>query len=369
MTAVSPLKGRVPAYRGIQALRAIAALLVVANHATLVWHEYSLAPMWPAGAVGVDIFFIISGFVMAVSSVGLVREGHPARRFLERRIIRIVPMYWLLTFVVILKIYMLQRLPQFANSSDQAQLSLPFIVKSLLFIPMSDPHGAMILPLLYPGWTLSYEMLFYFLFAAALALRVNAAKLLAPIMIGLAVVSLFHRASWPGITLLFSPLMLEFLAGVILGQAVNRGIRWNVPLWVTLGLIGFVLMMTVPLVSATLRVVIWGIPALLVVIAVVAIEEQYGRRWPKWTLLLGDASYSLYLVHPLVLTVLTKFLVKAHVLQTGVARTQDECITIVASVLTVCVVALLIYPLVEKPMTNALRRKLLGEGKPKSQVV
>jgi len=88
-----------PTYFLIQVLRAIAALMVVVFHTTTMLADRNALPVreWVNGASGVDIFFVISGFVMTVSSAPLRKSRHPARTFMARRIERIVPMYWLVT--------------------------------------------------------------------------------------------------------------------------------------------------------------------------------------------------------------------------------------------------------------------------------
>jgi len=95
----------------IQALRAVAALLVVPLHAFETWGERvdSVAPgvKWDNGAAGVDIFFVISGFVMVISSRRLVDRADAWLIFLRHRVLRIVPLYWLLTTVKILAVVLL----------------------------------------------------------------------------------------------------------------------------------------------------------------------------------------------------------------------------------------------------------------------
>src|ERR1700675_3528856 len=86
---------------GVQALRAIAALMVVLVHSIYLWHTRILHEpdprYWMNGAAGVDIFFVISGLVMTLSLPGMSRFKHKARVFLWRRITRIVPLYWFAT--------------------------------------------------------------------------------------------------------------------------------------------------------------------------------------------------------------------------------------------------------------------------------
>src|SRR6185437_14170487 len=131
----------------IQALRAIAALLVVFVHLAVPVAALGVAPF---GAGGVDLFFVISGFIMVYTTVGRPISG---AEFLGRRIVRIVPLYWLLTLAVFGIALIAPTLLQFTTAS-WGQL-----LKSLFFIPFAKANGD-VQPVLFLGWTLNYEMFF-----------------------------------------------------------------------------------------------------------------------------------------------------------------------------------------------------------------
>ncbi len=135
----------------IQFLRGAAALLVLVEHLRIE------SGLYPYGAVGVDLFFVISGFI-----IFFVTESDQ-RNFFLKRIIRIVPLYWLVTFAIaaitIAK-------PSLFNS---ASFGVAHFFWSLFFIPhYTEAQG--LRPLLALGWTLNYEMMFYLLFAAGMAI-------------------------------------------------------------------------------------------------------------------------------------------------------------------------------------------------------
>ncbi|WP_433969684.1 acyltransferase family protein [Tunturiibacter gelidiferens] len=211
-------------------LRGLAASMVVIHHSTQSWSQNLgkgvSAPTWEGGAAGVDIFFVISGFVMAISTIGREHKDHPALSFLERRLIRIFPLYWLVSLVYLLKVTIVRWYPRFAGSGQHVQTPLGYILSSFLLIPYRDSIGN-IQPLLNVGWTLSFEMFFYFLFASALAFRIRVAYFLTPIMSILVVAGTLRGAHWPAILVLTDPILLEFLAGLLLGQLVIQGIRLN----------------------------------------------------------------------------------------------------------------------------------------------
>lgn len=137
--AQTPLSQRIDS---IQLLRAVAAIAVVTQHVPI--------PIFGDGLWGVDLFFVISGFIMCHATA---RSG---RNFFLKRIIRIVPLYWLGT----LFIYALAlTLPQLLNTTTANPVDL---LKSLLFIPFIK--GGIPVPIVFQGWTLNYEMFFYGLF-------------------------------------------------------------------------------------------------------------------------------------------------------------------------------------------------------------
>src|ERR1700730_16181483 len=136
----------------VQALRAIAALAVVLCHADQI-HRWLLGLKDPYPleqlASGVDLFFVISGFVMVYSSRDLFAVKGAARTFFTRRVARIVPPYWAVMVIAI---------PLMALPSDWRSL-----LGSYLFIPYRAP-GDNIVPVYGVGWTLNFEMFFYALF-------------------------------------------------------------------------------------------------------------------------------------------------------------------------------------------------------------
>jgi len=170
--------------QSIQALRAIAALFVVGFHSTVLWHDkfnQNVTP-WKNGNSGVDLFFVISGFIMVLSSRKLLGRADAWRRFMTLRLVRIVPLYWLATAA---KLAAITALPALALHTNPTAWNT---VASFLFVPSRDAIGV-IRPVIDVGWTLSYEMLFYIVFAAALFLFVEPLLIVAPAMLVLALMS------------------------------------------------------------------------------------------------------------------------------------------------------------------------------------
>lgn len=274
---------------GVQYLRAIAALMVVYFHLVDEIPSYTAfltaVPLidFDRMRAGVDIFFVISGFIMVVTS-----SNSKPGEFLLRRAMRIVPLYWILTFAMAVPAV---ALPAILHSRH----SLTFVqfVKSLLFIPFNNPdHGGEIWPVLVPGWTLNLEMYFYVIFAILLIWRpIRGRQITVAATIFVALVALHiltGRLSLAGFYT--QPMVLEFACGMVLAYLYGRGVHLPKAVSASFILLGFVLILW--------RGGPWaGIPAVMIVSGAVGLESRGSiPRW-RFAALLGDASYSIYLTH------------------------------------------------------------------------
>ncbi len=290
----------------LQYLRAVAALLVVFFHATVQVNNLrapNTAAWVEVGKFGVDIFFVLSGFVMWTSTVG--RSG--VREFLRRRLVRIVPLYWIVTLAAA-SVALLA--PKLLNST---RFDLPHLLASLFFIPWRNPVVQFVpggdltdvlRPVISPGWTLNFEMFFYAQFALALLIppRMRLAALVLIITAFYVVLSSLSGSA-DVFTFYGSTLVFEFLAGSILaalnGSAGAPGKpRRSIAVPVALLAIAFaVLVFDDVRFEPNVRAAALGIPAVVLVAAAVAIEKA--GRLPFLRLLdeLGNASYSIYITH------------------------------------------------------------------------
>ncbi len=240
----------------LQALRAVAAWLVVADHALLdITHNdprNALTPIAGAlGSTGVYVFFVISGFIMVHISWDDFQRSGATANFLRRRIIRIVPLYWLATILALAY--------HQVSATHGVNAGWSELVRSLLFIPYVDQSGSWA-PILTQGWTLSYEMMFYAILAMSLAFRREIA--LVTVGVGLGALTLVGLLLPPGLLAhVASPIVLWFVLGIALGAFW----RWR------------------------------------------CLEEPrwLARRF-QFLEPFGDASYSTYLVHGLVLTMVDR---------------------------------------------------------------
>jgi exopolysaccharide production protein ExoZ len=349
---VGPAKAEVIApsnFMTIQALRAIAALLVVAYHAFDMWgaRVSATAPgvSWTNGAAGVDIFFVISGFVMVASSRRIATLPRAWWTFIQHRIVRIVPLYWLLTTAKLLLVFL------FADLALRSNLDFDYVARSYLFFPVVDGAGHF-RPLLPVGWTLTYEFLFYLLFALALALRVDVLRVLVPGLGLLVVIALLRTEGWPAWTILFNTIVVEFIFGVVLAKLTLQGRRLSAGVAACIVVAGFALILVIPEGSEHLRAITWGVPALAIVAGAVSLEGRVAAALPRWLLALGDASYSIYLTHGFALPVLGLVVIFFH----GSAL-PAEALTVLACLVVGAIVGWIVYVAVERPIMLAVKTR------------
>lgn len=302
----------------VQYLRALASIAVVAFHsgrATML------------GQAGVDVFFVISGFIMWMVTI---KPVSPAQ-FLWNRVVRVVPLYWIATLIMAALLG--------ASASDTA--------RSLLFWPYHDAEGR-VWPVLVQGWTLNLEMFFYLLFAATLLIPRRFQLLsLTAVLCGLSAIGIAWQPPGAAPHTYTSPLFLEFLAGVWLSEIVRREKYpgFNVAIGMLLvGLIGFVISLREPA-PGLWRCFVWGVPSVLVVFGAISIELRRGLPAIGPLKLLGDGSYSIYLFHPFVFYLVTS------------PFARFPAVVPVATVtVTGAAIGMVTFYLLERPLTAMLRR-------------
>ena len=308
-------------FNSIQVLRAFAAVSVVLFHASVFNIGYS----------GVDIFFVISGFIM-----GTIGVNERPVFFVANRLIRIVPLYWAVTIAMCVLSLIPGALRTFTFDAET-------LAKSLLFIPYYDQTGK-IWPLVVPGWSLNYELFFYGVFAIGLFFR-RAIAFTIPVMVVLATVGLIMPSQNPLFHSYTNILLLEFAAGLAMARFQHiKG------LWLGLALLGAGIVLFVhagftqlAYIEGLPRLEILGVPAMLVVLGALCLERA--GHWPRLKFLeaIGDASYSLYLLHGFAVAFFHKFL---H-LPTPVMAAVIAVSSLIA--------ALLCYRYFERPVGRLLR--------------
>jgi exopolysaccharide production protein ExoZ len=316
----------------IQYLRAFAALAVVVFHACQ-WADID----FDIGAGGVDVFFVISGFLMwtITQDPSVTPAG-----FLWRRITRVAPLYWAATLALAaLALAAPALIPQIKPEPIHLLLSL-------LFIPHLDPAG-LPFPLLPPGWSLDYEAILYLIFALSLLVRRRWRHGL--VLSFLAAIGLLGVLVHPLFPLFANPMMLEFAAGIVLakmtaeGRRASLGMSWS---FIALGLTIFAVLPPLNIHSDIGRWILWGGPAVLITTGAIGLEAGGGLPCSPALKRLGDASYSIYLCHWPIITAAFKLMPKAQ-------PWLFIPLTVAASLLA----GLVVRRAVEEPMIGLARRR------------
>lgn len=325
----------------LQDFRAMAAIIVVLLHATDHFHRYFnytfLNGVFKSGDMGVDIFFVISGFIMYYIHNKHIGQRDQVGTFLYKRLTRIYPIYWIVT-IALIPVYFLN--PSFGQGYET---NLDVIVKSILLIPQGHQ------PILVVAWSLSYELLFYILFC--LFLLFNQRK--ATVILGTwaAIILILMLLPYDkGLLLgfLFNPLNLEFLMGVIIAhlhlKAKVKQPRLILGAGVLLTVVSWYLHSDA---VAIHRVFLYGIPSFLLILGAVTINKEKKTILTK----LGDASYSLYLIHYPILSVINKIFLKLHVYQIA-----GYFVAFVVTIAITITIGYLFYLFVEKPTLSAFAK-------------
>lgn len=291
----------------VQILRFFAAFLVVFAHAHVEVLNVAARSGGTFGGIGlldwglgVDIFFVISGFIMYyMMHDRFGRAGAPVD-FLRRRLVRIVPLYWIFSTLMLVSILAAGSL---INNNG---LDIRHIIASYAFIPWPRADGELF-PLLSLGWTLNYEMLFYAIFALALCLRrpVGIVVMLVLFAILCTAAVLAPDQVWP-IKFWGNGIIGEFLLGIGLAALYLKGFRLPFSVMVAMIVAGLALAIWLYQIAAyehVTRLITGGIPAILITAAVVLGPSAPDGRITRAFALGGDASYALYLSHPFALKI------------------------------------------------------------------
>jgi exopolysaccharide production protein ExoZ len=349
----------------IQILRAVAALAVLIGHtyfevawfAVGLYHEPTIPLPFALryGAAGVDLFFVISGFVMVSSSEDLFGKESGSLIFAGRRILRIAPLYWVATTLVILQLW------HIGGSLTQEHVSPICTLASYLFVPCERTAGDTLNPILGVGWSLNYEMFFYAIFALCMMLTRRRA-VIALVATLLLFASLRDQMPTRTLNYLADSIIIEFAFGAVIGLLYREGFRLSRTLALAT-LIAGVLAFAIPSFFgvwpferwADYRPLIWGAPFALILAGAVFAEARspLGSGWAA-AALIGDASYSVYLFHP---AVYTAFRTDTFKLASWVV--QWPWLYVATLIVLAVGIALGIYFALERPLTRWLYRTLL----------
>lgn len=328
----------------IQLLRGIAALLVVMSHVSYKAKQYNINVLnwFNVGSSGVDLFFIISGFIMCYTTHN---RDISFNRFIKNRFNRIIPLYWFLTFIA-LAVFLIK--PSLINSSG----GTTGIIDSFFLLPSGHKY------LIQNGWTLSYEFYFYLIFAIAIFIFSNRQKRYFAIIATLTCLPLIGLLINTGnsyLAFMVSGYLLEFALGIF-AFLIFKNFNFGKVLSILALVLGLTLLIYQNFNTASdfvfSRVVNFGIPMFLIFIGTISIEDVFSESkniihgfFEK----LGDSSYSLYLAHPFALSpiaMICKYL--------GIIQPSLFLLLLTSSAI---LSGFFVYYFIEKPLAKLIKKR------------
>lgn len=341
-------------FDSIQACRFLAAFLVLWVHFRFVTEAPESTTNWfvqtGLGGCGVDLFFVISGFVMVACSRNKIIS--PVK-FLAARFVRVLPLYFLYSALFLAK-------------DLQAGEGISKVLSTLFLLPVVD-FSSYTSPSRPCGWTIAFEIWFYLLFSTLLLNKSPKATLwiIGGITIVTSIIGALYQGTWLTPRFLCCPLLLEFLAGCALGMVIQK-----IPLKLAVACIVVSAALYIFIVPrfgdltyygkiitsfdlALLRAIVWGLPALLLCAGVSSLENLQILKTPAILTAIGNASYSLYLAQPFFIHFSKKFL-----------QSESLALTFVAFVSFSIVAALLLSKFVEYPLLRLCNRVIFSRSAP-----
>ena len=340
----------------VQLLRAYAAVAVVYYHT-----GFHFGPVRPIGSFGVDLFFVISGYIM-----GRILDSEKTRQyFLRRRLLRIVPPYWFFTLLVFVASIFV---PQMMLSTRG---NIPELLKSLVFIPFMKESGVL-RPTLFIGWSINYEMFFYVALAIGLAVVPRRAVWIGSglILAILAACSFVPHPS-PVVQFYSDPIIIEFVMGV-LGFYVCKSVGTvsSTSLKSILLVLGIAAALALSVFQAFhlylthVRAISLGIAAWIAVCASVLLASSGWDTRNKFFILIGDASYILYLVHTFVLYFLDRALAHRLGPRLGHWLADTTVSGVLIGVTASVALSVLLHLYAERPLLRILTTRYGGHRPP-----
>jgi exopolysaccharide production protein ExoZ len=354
----------------LQALRGIAALLVVVHHVAVMSQFDQIESPWVValrdnmrnfGSIGVAIFFVLSGFVITYSVFG--KKNQPsATDFLLKRITRIYPPYFFYSVIAFL-LYFVSTVMVNHSPADWG-----YLIKSFLFIPTYDSDGKFF-PVLMVGWTLIFEMYFYLLFFLALCCRRTywqtiilyfvlfclggsiATMVVADGNVYAHVYGSRHLWSFFFGALLFSLYQLPVIH--------TKRFRWAIALCVSAGLILLFYAHFKTPIYRRLSILLFAVSCVAFALTSFANQGLAGKIANKLGIL-GDASYSLYLYHSLAIIIISGLWKRDILLPPVVQSATSFLLQVTFLVVLLTAISIPLYQLIERPITNADNYRRVG---------
>jgi exopolysaccharide production protein ExoZ len=342
----------------MQAMRGFAATAVMIFHGTQIIQRETgytyLHNIFMAGFLGVDIFFVLSGFIIFYTSKP---ESFDVATFLKRRFVRVYPIYWLVTIGLIV-MYLISPSP-----GQEYKSNFTVILNSFTLFPQEHY-------VLGVAWTLTYEIIFYLMFAITCSISIKCFYYIFSAWGAVILLTYFLniQSSVFALNTLINPIILNFSLGCVLAYLYKSNRTFSYWQWAATA--GMLLLASTWLIyylvvsddktaftSSISRVYLFGIPAAIMIFGLL----YFKGRVPNLLVTIGDASYSLYLIHGTVLSMLFKLIAKTH--STGKISNFIGSTLLFAVTIAISIV---VYKYIESPMLRQLNNLIKGR-KTKSQ--
>jgi exopolysaccharide production protein ExoZ len=330
----------------IQMVRFFAAAMVLVVHIMFYIHERvdPTLVVWGPGSQGVQIFFIISGFVMCLSGGSVVANLTSAKLFLQRRFIRILPLYWIFTTIKLLAALV------FVNVAMHNRPEFLYTIASYLLFPMHSDDGG-IVPLHAVGWTLLHEMFFYYLFAIGLALGRSPVFFSSISIVLLWVIGLIFPTETAWIKVCVSEINLHFIFGMYFAILYKKNFKLPLKIIFPILALSVILLVTPDVYYYQLSVVKkFNISAILFVFSFIATDFNYFKKLRSLLIKGGNSSYSMYLMHPIFAPAACVGLYKIGI--------QSTFILFTSSLIFCIVLSYYLYLYVEVPLTSKISKHI-----------
>lgn len=346
-------------FAGIEACRAVAAIFVVLYHAgdniaePRFYRTTLLGGRLEHLHVGVDFFFVLSGFIIAWVHWAEIGRRERLGRYALRRILRIYPSYWGL-LIPLVALYLLVPTVGKPHYRDLGNIAASF---ALVPYPMPPVIGV--------AWTLVHEILFYILFGLVIALGVRGVWLLPAWGVLILAAQAMAPLPFP-LSIVLSPYNLEFLLGIAAAVWVRDRSVPRPGLLAGLGAIAFAVFALLadglPEIPLVVRLA-FGLPAVLVILGLVGLEREGRVRLPSFLVFLGGASYAIYLIHGVVLAG------TIHALSRTLPREVPLEVVLLLLVAAGVAAGCLYYRFVERPLMEGLGRRFLASRPVRGEAV
>jgi len=340
----------------IQFLRGFAALAVVIHHTggyvkryfepTLFFGDY-----FSLGFAGVDLFFVISGFIIHFTSKNYLNNPSKLKEYFKKRFIRVYPIYWLITTIIFISSWLIN----LALHKNIFNVGYPNTVityiKTYTLFPLHFAINAV-------TWTLSYELFFYLGFSLLII-----SKRLWVIPVLILALSLFHLindipdGNLSYFKFFFSGYNFEFLFGFLIFQFYKSVKLPNLlSIFLLISSFGIIIYFgySVIDIDSLKRVLVFGLPSSLILIALLNLEQNETISFPKFFITLGDASYVLYLIHFPMMLLMNKLPQITGYTITANQEILYSCFIIICIVIT----SINVHKWIEKPLTKKLNTLL-----------